>query len=319
MTPSIEILLATYNGEKFLASLLDSLLAQSIPVYIVIRDDGSQDRTQEIIDKFISSHPGRIRQVPHDGGGRGALKNFSKLLDLATADYVLLADQDDIWDFDKTAICLAEMQKTEKMLGNTIPVLVHSDLRVVDQDLNILAPSFFEFQGLDSKRIGLPDLLGQNVVTGCTVMLNRALYRLVIPIPNNAVMHDWWIALVAAARGCIRFIDRPTLSYRQHNNNTVGAQRRGLSMIQRYLLKVLSRKSSASLLMPLSKQASELLCAHEQYLKPLDRRAVEAVSYLQQQVGVRRVWSVTSCGVKKHGLLKNFAFLWVLFNADFRQ
>lgn len=319
MPPSIEILVATYNGERFLAPLLDSLLAQSLTANILIRDDRSTDRTQAIIDTFIGVHPNRIRQVPHDGGPAGASRNFSNLLSAATADYVMLADQDDVWDQDKTAICLDEMERMEEMAGKTAPVLVHTDLRVVDQDLKLLSPSFFDFQGLDRTRIGLPDLLGQNVVTGCTAMLNRALYRLASPVPPEAVMHDWWIALVAAGLGHIGFVNRSTLSYRQHDHNTLGAQSSGLTMFQRYLPQVLSRRGCADLVSPLSVQADALLDLHGRHLKPLDRLAIDAVAQLREQMPISRIFSVTRHGIKKHGRLKQGVFLWALLNADFQR
>lgn len=319
MPPSIEILVATYNGERFLAPLLESLLAQSLTADILIRDDHSTDQTQAIIDTFIGVHPNRIRQVPHDGGPAGASRNFSNLLSAATADYVMLADQDDVWDHDKTAVCLAEMERMEGMVGRAAPVLVHTDLRVVDQDLKLLSPSLFDFQGLDRKRMGLSDLLGQNVVTGCTAMLNRPLYRLASPVPAEAVMHDWWIALVAAGLGHIGFVDRPTLSYRQHDHNTLGAQSSGLAMIQRYLPQVLSRRGCADLVSPLSLQAEALLKRHGRQLNPLDRLAVDAVAQLREQSPVSRLWSVTRSGIKKHGRLKQGVFLWALLNADFQK
>lgn len=319
MTSSIEILVATYNGERYLAQFLDSLLAQSLPAKILIRDDLSNDQTQVIIDTYICANPDRIRQLPHDGGSKGASSNFSRLLSAATADYVLLADQDDVWDSDKIATTLAEMHRVEKLAGKTTPVLVHTDLRVVDQDLNLLSSSFFKFQGLDRKRLGLRDLLGQNVVTGCTAMLNRALYRLASPIPKDAVMHDWWIALIAAGFGRIGIVERTTLSYRQHDHNTLGAQSDGLAMIQRYLLRVLSRNGCAEIVSPLSKQAEALLRAHGGHLKPMDRIAVEATAQLREQAPIRRVWSMTQNGVKKHGRLKQGVFLWTLLNADFQK
>jgi len=319
MHPSIEILVATYNGERFLAPLLNSLLAQSLTANILIRDDRSTDQTQAIIDSYIEVHPNRIRQVPHDGGPAGASRNFSNLLSAATAEYVMLADQDDVWDHDKTAVCLAEMARMEAMAGKAIPVLVHTDVRVVDQDLELLSPSFFEFQGLDRKRMGLPDLLGQNVVTGCTAMLNRALYRLASPVPPEAVMHDWWIALVAAGLGHIGFVNRATLSYRQHDHNTLGAQSSGLTMIRRYLPQVLSRRGCADLVFPLSVQAKALLELHGRHLKQPDRLAVNAAAQLREQMPVSRLWSVTRYGIKKHGRLKQGVFLWALLNADFQK
>ena len=319
MQPQIEVVIATFNGEKFLRQLIDSILIQTIPVHVLIRDDKSTDNTPSIIESYLRKHPDRISQVAHDGAGRGAEINFSKLLAASHAPYVMLADQDDVWDANKTAICLAEMQRLESKSGQASPILVHSDLRVVDQNLNLIAPSFFDFQGLDRKRFSLSDLLGQNVVTGCTAMLNQALSRLASPVPGGAMMHDWWIALVAAGRGEIGFVNRPTISYRQHGHNTLGAQSGGIAMGQRYLKQVLSQKGCAALVAPLSIQAEALLSLHGPYLKRHHRIAVEAAAQLRDKGSIQRVWSAARHGIKKHGYLKQGFFMWALLNSDFQE
>jgi hypothetical protein len=319
MHSQIDVLIATLNGEKFFHSLIESILKQTIPVNILIRDDGSEDDTLTIINGYLQRYPERIRLISHDRAEHGAAKNFSKLLIASNAQYVMLADQDDVWDTDKAAICLTEMQRLEDKNGRLSPALVHSDLRVVDHDLNLIAPSFFDFQGLHGERLGLSDLLAQNVVTGCTAMLNKALSCLVSPVPREAVMHDWWIALVAASRGEIGLVQRPTMSYRQHGSNTLGAQSSGLAMGKKYLNKVISRKGCASLVSPLSIQAEALLRLHGVHLKPLDRIAVEAAARLREKGSLRRAWSALRHGFKKHGHLKQAVFLWALLYSDFEE
>ncbi|MBU3951926.1 MAG: hypothetical protein KJ658_07270, partial [Proteobacteria bacterium] len=105
------------------------------------------------------------------------------------------------------------------------PVLVHSDAEVVDTHLNTVCPSFMAYQGICHNRVNpLNNLLVQNFVTGCTLMVNRKLLELAYPVPEAALMHDWWLALCAAVSGRIEFADRPLIRYRQHRNNQVGAK-----------------------------------------------------------------------------------------------
>jgi hypothetical protein len=120
----------------------------------------------------------------------------------------------------------------EKEYGEETPILIHTDLKVVDNNLNLINPSFRNYQNLDPNPQNLlPRLLVQNFVTGCTMMINKPLKDLIIPIPTQAIMHDWWIALTAASFGKIAYISEPTVLYRQHEQNTVGARAWGINYI----------------------------------------------------------------------------------------
>lgn len=319
MQPSIDVLVATFNGERFLKPLIESLLAQSIPVSILIRDDGSSDTTPSIIGSYVREHPGRIRQVIHDGTGCGAARNFSKLLAASDARYVMLADQDDIWDLDKVSVSLAAMCQLEGQFETDTPLLTYTDLRVVDEDMRILSPSLFDYQGLRRSRHGIADLLGQNIVTGCTLMLNRALCEKATPVPDAAVMHDWWIALIASSQGHIAFIDRATLSYRQHGTNTLGAQQGGLHMMRRYYRQLFSRSACASLVGPLLDQAAALLATYGASMTAMDRHRIGAIAQLRDAHPLSRVATAIKLSFRKHGLIKNIAFLWALLFAKFSE
>jgi len=118
------------------------------------------------------------------------------------------------------------MKRAEKTYGTEVPVLVHSDLCVVDEQLNVLSESFFDYQKLP-KQTSLAQLMLQNSVTGCTVMINRRLreYLKMADCTEEIVMHDYFAALIAAVFGKIIFIKRPLILYRQHGNNVVGASK----------------------------------------------------------------------------------------------
>jgi glycosyltransferase involved in cell wall biosynthesis len=227
MKHSIDILLATYDGAAYLPEQLDSLFAQTYQNWrIVARDDGSTDGTREILARYSAAHPGRMVIVAQDGRRLGASGSFAALLGLSEAPYVMFCDQDDVWLPDKVALTLAAMRDLERARGELTPLLVNTDLKVVDQRLAVLDESFWRFQRIHPQRLTrLSRVLMQNFATGCTVMINRPLMTLAGPVPAEAIMHDWWLALVATAFGKASPIRRATVLYRQHERNDIGASR----------------------------------------------------------------------------------------------
>ncbi len=229
----IEILLATYNGERFLQEQLDSIFSQSAQnFHLLIRDDGSTDRTLDIIHTAIKQYPEKITLLS-DRSHLGAIKSFSELMCASKAPYVMFADQDDVWLKDKILVTFEKIRQMEEVFGRHQPLLVHTDLKVVDEDLSEISPSYWSYSHLKPREgTHLNRLVVQNEITGCTVMLNRPLIDLACPIFPDCVMHDWWLGLVAAAFGHIGFINKPLILYRQHGKNTLGAKKFGLALIR---------------------------------------------------------------------------------------
>ncbi len=222
----IEILLATYNGEKYITELLRSILDQTVDSWrILARDNGSSDRTLEILKEHEEAHPDKFRIIRDDLGNIGACGNFARLLELSTAPYIMFCDCDDVWLPNKIEVTLRKMREMEAGSPADTPCLVHTDLRVVDSDLNLICESFWKYQHIFPEASTLNRLLMMNVVTGCTVMINRPLSRRGEQIPPAAIMHDWWLSLIAAAFGTIGYVREPTILYRQHSANDTGAKR----------------------------------------------------------------------------------------------
>lgn len=232
MHREIAVLLSTYNGERFLAEQLESLLWQSCNNLVVaIRDDGSSDGTVKIIQSYLSRFPDSFHFTNDGHGHLGAGKSFAFLMQYVLEHkrelgldkaYMMFCDQDDIWARDKVERQMQRMVAVERD-GDAMPVLVHSDLKVVSESGNPVADSFMEYQGLAPERNAFGQLLFCNLVTGCTALINESLAVRALPIPSRAVMHDWWLALLAAAFGKLAFIDAPLVEYRQHAANTLGA------------------------------------------------------------------------------------------------
>lgn len=221
----IDILMAVYQGEAYVAEQIESILKQTYTDWtLLIGDDGSKDRTMEILLAYEAKYPSKIRVIPNKVNSGSAQANFFHLLSLSKAAYAMTCDHDDVWLPDKVEKTMGEMERLERESPPGTPILVHTDLEVVDENLRTIAPSMFQLQNLDSRRVSLPKLLAQNVVTGCTMLANRPLLDLAKDPPGSAIMHDWWLALVAAAFGRIGFVPKPTIRYRQHGNNEVGAK-----------------------------------------------------------------------------------------------
>ncbi len=220
----IDILLASYNGEKYIAEQIESILNQTYKDwFLYIKDDCSTDNTINIINAYEKRYKDKIRVILSDKPSGSAKDNFFSMLQYSKSDYIMTCDQDDVWIPEKIEITYNKMKEAENAYKD-IPILVHTDLKVADENLNVISDSLLKMQNLDSSRDKLNNLLVQNIVSGCTVMVNRELLDYIKIIPKYAIMHDWWMALIASSLGKIEFIEKPTVLYRQHKYNDVGAK-----------------------------------------------------------------------------------------------
>lgn len=170
------ILLATYNGEKYIGEMIDSILNQDYENFvIVLSDDASSDSTPEILEEYAQRYSQKVN-LYHSGMHFGcAQKHFMHLLrQFSDYSHIMFCDQDDIWHKDKISKTMKKMVELEKDHDISVPILVHTDLRVVDSNLNEIAPSFCKYSNLNGNRLAVNQLLVQNVVTGCTVMIKAA-------------------------------------------------------------------------------------------------------------------------------------------------
>jgi glycosyltransferase involved in cell wall biosynthesis len=222
----VDIICAVLDGASYLPELLESLDAQTHSDWrLWVRDDGSADDSVSLVEAWARKDP-RITLL-HSGGPRGgAGRAFAWLLERVPADaaYVMCADQDDVWLPRKIARTLEVMRAEEQRVPQGTPVLVHTDLVVVDAALQPVHPSFWRFSGMTPEPATLRRLVVRNFTTGAAMMLNRALVDRVGEAPADAVFHDWWYALVAAAFGRVVALGEPTILYRQHGANAVGAR-----------------------------------------------------------------------------------------------
>ena len=219
----INILMATYNGRKYLKKQIDSILNQTYSDFrLLISDDASTDSTLKILEEYekkdsrgeIYSHETKL----------GVVANFEFLINKVRSEYFMFADQDDLWEPDK-------IEKSLKKLEETGSDLVYTDLEVVDDKLNQIEPSFWKQKGFYDKITkynSFESLYLNNYINGCTMLCKSSWINDFLPLPKTSkyVIHDYWIALVVSHRGKMAYIEKPTIKYRQHGKNQVGSSRK---------------------------------------------------------------------------------------------
>jgi glycosyltransferase involved in cell wall biosynthesis len=220
----ISILLSTYNSESFLKEQIESILNQTITDWILyIRDDGSSDNTVSIIQKYCLDYE-NIIYVKDDLHNLGAKNSFIKLLTDIDSTYYMFCDHDDVWLPFKIERTLLKMKETESLHPNK-PILIFTDLKVVDANLNLINSSLWTYQKTDPQHSkNTYSLSIANPVTGCTIMINKKAKEVSLPMSPKSLMHDLWIALNVSKYGFIDFVPEPTMLYRQHRVNVIGAK-----------------------------------------------------------------------------------------------
>jgi len=242
----LEVVMPTYNGAKYLVQQVETIYEQTLkPDRLLIRDDGSTDGTKKIIQELRSFYGDWICEIEFKDH-LGCIGSIGILLAATRARYVAFADQDDIWYPEKLERSLGMIRHMEKNCAPDIPLLVHGDLHLVDEHGDSMGYNFLGYQRLDPRRTQPDDLAVTNVVTGCTCLLNRPLLVKALPIPVEAQMHDWWIALVASVFGQIQVLKEPLIDYRQHGQNLLGAKGVGWGYwLPRFVSLVMGKRQKA--------------------------------------------------------------------------
>jgi glycosyltransferase involved in cell wall biosynthesis len=300
----VDILLATYNGEKYVAAQIHSILKQSHHNFqILIRDDGSTDQTWNLLQDFAQRYPSKIKLFTSNIHV-GTIQNFSTLMQHSTSGYLMCCDQDDIWMGDKVSKSLCAIKQAESYYGKSTPLLVHTDLKVVDERLELISPSFWRFSKISPTHCrAFGRLLMQNSVTGCTIIFNRPLLELALPIPPEAEMHDWWLALVACAFGKIEALKETPILYRQHGKNTVGAQK----FSYRTFFKKQTKK--LELIQKRKLQAKKFLNQFEKLLTAYQQEILNCYIDLEHQTPFQRRMQMIKYGFWRNGLFRNLITL----------
>lgn len=310
--PKVSILLSTYNSEKYLRSQIDSLLNQTYPHWtLLIRDDGSKDSTLEIIQSYQDPR----FKIIETGTNLGTILSFSKLLEYDDSDYFFFCDHDDIWNPNKVERQLQRIQSLEKQYGSQIPILVHSDLTIINDDNMTICDSMWKFGKFNPKRKKLSQLLVQGFVTGCTMVGNQKLREMITPIPKGVIMHDWWASIIACAFGKIDSDLIPTLKYRVHTQNQIGVQK---PSIFQTLERFKKPEKFMKFFWESFTQAEEMLKRYSSQLSNPDKRTLETYCNLLKQNRITRILSALQFGFFRSTIYRNGLYYLVLFRTKRR-
>ncbi|MFL1676655.1 glycosyltransferase family 2 protein [Paenibacillus dendritiformis] len=235
----VQVLLSAYNGELYITEQIQSILRQSYPhISILVRDDGSSDRTVELLQPFIEAYPDRIQLI--GGSNIGVVASFFELLRQSDpqADYFCFCDQDDVWLDHK----IESAQRLLKTYSGKEPAMVFTATELTDNHL--------QKQGLWPKAPSKPpsfyNALIQNIAVGATITINKAARDLFLNFSSvdhhKVIMHDWWFYLIVSAFGHVVYDSDPSMLYRQHGNNVIGGSNSPLSKVQQKLRSYLKHK-----------------------------------------------------------------------------
>ena len=321
-SPTVHLICPVHNGARFLGEFLRSVAAQTHTDWrLWVLDDASRDDSAALVRACAAADPRVVLLAPTAAPPagvpvpRGAAAAFAWLWDALPpdADYVMFADQDDVWLPGKIAQALEAMRAAESQHAG--PVLVHTDAVVVDATLRQIAPSFWRYAQLTPAPATLQRFVVLNVVTGNTVLLNRALRDRVGRIPAAAAMHDWWVACVAAAFGRVVAVPTPSVWYRQHGANTIGARDAALPTTPwarlRLAARAIARTTTVRTDIATAARQAEALLAHYGHALPLrDQRFLRAYGLLPSRRLLVRKWLLLRWHLRpERGLLRNLGLL----------
>ena len=293
---SVAILLATFNGEKYIKEQIDSIFGQTFTDWtLYISDDGSTDNTLAILKEYQSQWPDKVILLSSGQPSGGAKDNFFFLLRNVEAEYLMFCDQDDVWKADKIAVTMDHMKIKETP---NKPSLVYTDLEVVGPYLEPISPSFYKRTGLSAAIPSFERLLVQNVVAGCTAIINHTLRDIAIKVDqtDKIMMHDWWLALIAASMGTIAFLPQATIRYRQHGDNAVGAQKKSdINYVKNRLLGTAVKKETIQTM----EQSFIFVQTYGKYLPPHFLEVASVYGNLIEKNKIQRIAVICRYGIWK--------------------
>lgn len=293
----ISILMTTYNGEEFISEQISSIIRQSFSEWrLYIRDDGSTDRTVQILNDFCHKDD-RISLIKDEKGNLGAKNGFFELLNDVESDYFFFCDQDDLWYENKMKNSILKF----KELNQKKPGLVYTNLDIINEKDELIRHDFYQSPSND-----LNVVLSSNSVAGCTVVINDEMKKFIKnDCDEDIVMHDWWLALCAIAFENIAFCEESLIGYRQHSQNVVGTDYTLLKKISR----LFNYKAEVSRQRSAFKQAAYFLKVHRGVLNEYNYSMVESYSNIMLFGFFKRMSSLIRYRFKKNSILGNLSLI----------
>ena len=276
----IEILMATYNGEKYISEQIDSIINQTCKNWkLLIRDDGSQDKTLEILEEY-EKRDERINILRDIKGNLGFVKNFEELLKNSSEEFIMFSDQDDYWIENKLENYINELgtlsEKEQKM-----PLLIHSNSFVCDENLNVKKKEFINSK--IAAHYKKNSYFFSYSVQGSTALINKELMDIGLPFLKNVTLHDRYFHLLAEFFGKRIFISKSLIKYRQHGGNEIGAKG---SIIKKILKKRYFEQSDRELILEIKEKYKEKIEKEKiklinKYLEVTDRNQNRMMRFIK--------------------------------------
>lgn len=317
MKIKIAVLLATYNGASYVREQIQSIFLQSYDaekyqLEIFISDDSSTDDTVEIISDIMGGSAIPISIINTKKAG-GACLNFKRLIMAVDADFYFFCDQDDFWLPNKINIFMSRFD----YVSTQQPCLIYSDLCIVDSMLFPMSSSMIKYQNLRAST-KVKHLSVQNSVTGCASVINRALRDIYVKLDlKHEVMHDWSCAVIASLVGEVIYIDKPTILYRQHSSNVLGAKKYSIFTVLMSLVRFnLFLNAAKKSIVQSMKQSTEIYEALMEVGYPFSALNMHEFNSFKRYVFsckqgvVSRLKSLFS-GYVKHGIARNILYVYI--------
>jgi rhamnosyltransferase len=314
---SVIVLLAAYNGEKFIAEQIESIIQQTYKNWqLFIRDDLSSDDTLSIILKYQKADS-RIQVIKDGLGNLKSCKNFSVLMNNVKGSdgYFMFADQDDVWLPNKIEDTLKEMTVLENKYGKEYPLLAYTNFTYVDEQLKVIR-SKKNFKANRIKDLSFTNILAQNPIYGCTMMFNKKLLEEVEYIPLSAENHDYWMALFASAFGKISYVDKKTILYRQHGKNISGHHDN--NKFSKRVNRILVNKKNFEDVLSKIRMAVDFKTLYSNRLSDSQKNIIDDFINLSRSKNIMLLWKNLKNGVRRQTATQTLLFYFsILFLKKF--
>ena len=304
--------MCTYNGEKYLQEQLDSIEKNNYTNWeLYVFDDGSEDKTLEVLYKF-KQNSNHVVNVVCNPISKGPTMNFLSGIQyvsriMASSDYIMLADQDDIWKKNKISITLKTICNARE--NNNKPILVCSDVTLVNEKKELIAVSYAKRNHFNITHVDFAHHIMENHVQGCTIMMNCVLSKMIKTLPQYATMHDSWIGMVASAFGEIVYINEQTMYYRRHETAVTGSN---VSFIQDLKWKFCNINVQRAIVLNSIPMCREFRIIYENMLTKYTEDILDAYVGFETKKYIKKRFDLIRLHMWKSSLLKNIGLLLLL-------
>lgn len=310
----IYIMMCTYNGEKYIKEQIDSILNNTVTNWrLYISDDGSTDKTHDLAFEYAKDYPDKIILTTHENASDPSIHFLEKVRDISVQmqpdDCVMLCDQDDIWYDNKIELTLECMKRLMAKSSNQIPLLVCTDVEVVDGKKEQLAASYRKMNHYSIKNLDAAHLLMEHKAQGCTIMINKVLADKIKELPKMIKGHDVWLELIAATMGKVDYVDEPTMAYRRHSKQFTVGEMGYWKILSKQLMTL---KDQKYMIYSSAPQAREFLRIYGSGLDCKCRKLVEAYATLEQQGFWQKRLNIIKYHMWKTGIIKNIGMMILL-------